>query len=235
MANPKPKKDEEEVTDEEMAQIKADSEKVESQKAEADAKRKKALEAKEEEDRKGLYSKAEMQEEIAKAIRAYDRKKEGLDDLEEEDQFKIKKLTIPRFKNKEGQSKFIVAFVNTNVDEYFKDRVDYAFDVWNDLTKRNDPYVKVLFEDDSEMTLPLLTVIKRSQKVLVDILETKKVDQSYSAGRTEVRRVDGYSNKSEGTVPMKVTKYDYSFVVKLPDGRELPVAKEVVNWNIIPA
>lgn len=234
MADKKTTNKDEELNDEELAKIQADSQKVEKAKAEEAEKRKAERESRDAENSKGTYTKEEVDEQIRQALASFQRKQEGLDELDEADPFKTKKLTIPRFPNKDKEWKFIVGFANTNTDEYFKERVIQAFDVWDDLTKRNVAYVKVIFEDDSEMTLPLLTVIKKSQKVLVDIIDIPKQDTSYSAGRTEIRRVEGFESKAQGTIPMKVTKYDYSFIVKLPDGKEIPVSKEVVNWNIIP-
>jgi hypothetical protein len=227
-------KKEEGIDDVELAKIQKESEDIENKRAQEAEKRKLERETREAEASKGTYTKEQVDEQIRQAIAAFKRSEEGLDELDEADPFKTKKLTIPRFPNKDKEWKFIVGFANTNTDEYFKEKVVQAFDIWDDLTKRNVAYVKVLFEDDSEMTLPLLTVIKKSQKVLVDIIEIPKKDTSYSAGRTEIRRVEQYESKSQGTIPMKVTKYDYSFLVKLPNGRELAVSKEVVNWNIIP-
>ncbi len=210
-------------------ELKAASDKVEADRiAKAEAKKAAAEAAKDTPESEKMYSKSEVLSFIKQAV-AEARKKEemGIDDsLDEEDPYKIKKLRLPRFQNK-----FIFAFKNTNTDPYFPENVIQAFDVWNDQTKRNDAWVTVIFEDDSQLTVPLYTVLNKSQKVLVDIVEVIAKDTSYSAGRVERAEIKDYSRTGTGTfIKAKVTQADYSYKIKLPDGKEVIVGKEVVNW-----
>lgn len=207
-----------ELTPEEIQELHKDSEKIETKKKQEEKK----------------FGPSEVAKMIEDALKAEKEKAAGVaDSLDEEDPYATKYLTIPRFPTKDGTSKFVVGFKNVNTDEYFKDKIIQAFDVWDDLQKKNVAYVTAIFEDGSEMNLPLFTLIKKSQKVKVEIVDTPKIDKSYSAGKTESVKVDGYTAIAQGTVNMKISKFDYSFIVKLSDGKELAVGKEVINWAII--
>ena len=130
MANKEKK--EEELSKEELASIKADSEL-------AEAKRLQKIEAeKAKKETKETYSKAEVQEMIDSALMKFKASQEGgPESLDEVDPFAQKTLTLARFPNKEGVWKFIVGFADTNTDEDSKE-ARYAFDIWNDLQKKNE-------------------------------------------------------------------------------------------------
>src|ERR1035437_6191383 len=222
-------KQEQELSAEEMKELQETSAKVEGIKKEEAAK----IKSQHEENTKGTYTKEQVDEHIRLALAAFKKEESGENNLDEFDPYAQKTLTIPRFPGKDGKWKFVVGFANTNTDEYYKDKVIQAFDIWDDMQKKNVAYVKAIFEDGEEGNFPLNTLIKKSKKVSVDIVETKKIDTSYSAGRTQIATVDGYQTKLEGTVPMKVSRFDYSFVVRLADGREIPIGAEVVNWAMV--
>lgn len=162
--------------------------------------------------------------------------KEGAvaDSLEDEkDPFEQKTVRIPRFIDASGKYQFVFSFKNTNKDEYFPDAVVMAYDVWNDQTKRNDPWVTLVYQDGSEMNVPLATVIKKSQVVTVPLIEVIAKDKSYSAGKTEQSVVKDYHTDGTGVkVNLKVTMADYSYKVKLPNDEIVIVGKEVINWKL---
>ena len=228
----------EELTPEELATLKADSEL-------ADAKLKQAKKSKAEKAK--TYTESEMQDIIRETVlkMRQEENKANDDSLDETDPYAQKTLTLGRFPNKAGEWKFILGFADTNTDPYSKEP-KFSFDIWNEMVKKNEAYVKVVFdgmikdadgkEIEDTMTLPLQTVIKKSRSYPVDIIDTKKVDKSYSAGKTEkvVVGPTDWSPKSEGQIKMKVSQFDYSFLVKLPDGREVNVSKHVVNWKPAP-
>lgn len=210
----------------EAEELKAESERVAKEKAEKDEARRKSREAAE--DTKGsekMYSESQVRALIRQEM-AKLKSGESDTDLEEGDINKQKKIRIPRF-----QGKFIYSFKNTNTDEYFPELVVHAFDVWNDQSKRNDAWVTAVFEDGSELNVPLYTVLTKSQKVWVDLVEVVAADTSYSAGRTERAEVKDYSRQGTGVyVKMKVTRADYSYKVRFANGDEKIISKEVVNW-----
>ena len=149
------------------------------------------------------------------------------DNLDDDDPYKQKKVRLPRFQNK-----FIVGFKNTNTDEYFPELVIHAFDVWNDQMKRNEPWVTVLFLDKSELTVRLETVVTKSQKIEVDLVERLELDKSFSQGKIELSEVKDYSRTGTGVYKkLKVTQAEYSYKLRLPaTGEELIVGREVINW-----
>ncbi len=222
--------DEEKLQQEaEAAELKAESDRVEAAKAKKDEEKKKEREAKEGgASSEKMFTRGEVLDLIKKAVADERRKENGEIDnsMDDEDPYKQKQVRLPRFQNK-----FIFAFENTNTDEYFPDTVIHAFDVWNDQTKRNDPYVKVRFQDDSNLTVPLYTLIVKSQKVWVDLVEVIPKDTSYVAGKVERAEVKDYSKNGTGVyVKAKVTQADYSYKLRLPNGKEVIVGKEVINW-----
>ncbi len=218
----------------EAAVLKAESERVEAEQRAKDEAKRKDIEARQgtpEQER--TYTKAEVQAMLKQFALDLKNKGEGeQESLDEEDPYKVKQVTIPRFVNKDGVVQFVIGFKNKNIDPYFPDSVIQSFDVWNSQTKRNDPWVTLVYEDKSEMDVPLQTVIKKSQVASVDLIEVIPKDKSYSAGKTERAEVKDYSRGGTGTyVKMKVTMADYSYLVKLPSGKEVEVGKEVINWK----
>lgn len=238
----KPKEEEidlagEELSDAQKEELAKESERVEAAKlAKAEEKRKAREAAEGTEASEKLYTNAQVLALIQQAVKkAVEDKVNGVQDesLDGIDPFAQKKVRLPRFLNK-----FIIAFKNTNTDEYFPDQVIHAFDIWNDQLKQNIPYVTLVFEDGSTpQNVPLDTVLKKSQKVWVDLVEVVKKDTSYSAGVVEQTEVKDYSRIGLGNlVKQKVTRFDYKYKVKLPattefpNGKEVEVGKEVVNW-----
>lgn len=210
----------------EAADLKAESDRIEAEKAKKEEEKRLAREAaKGTEKQERSYPESEVRAMLKQL--AMDLKKGGDDDgIDEEELYKQKKVRLPRFQNK-----FIFSFKNTNTDEYFPELVVHAFDVWNDQTKRNDPWVTVVFEDDTTLSVPLYTVLTKSTKVWVDLVEVIETDKSYSSGKVERAEVKDYSRSGTGVyIKQKVTMADYSYKVKLPDGKEVIVGKEVVNW-----
>lgn len=212
----------------EEAELKAESDRVEAERlAKAEELKKSRAAAQGTENQNKMYSEEQvkaMLKQFALELKNKDTDVEGLD---EEDVYKQKKVRIPRFKGK-----FIYSFKNTNTDEYFPDLVIHAFDVWNDQKKQNEAWVTVMFEDNTTLSLPLYTVLTKSQTVWVDLVEVIQKDTSYSAGKTERAEVKDYSRQGTGVmVKMKITQADYSYKIKLPnDGPEVIVGKECINW-----
>lgn len=229
LATKEAKKEEKRLADEkEAAEIEAESVRVEAEKAaKAEEKRLAREAAKGTENQNRMYSKEEVQamlKELAADIKKNWNKED--DGMDEEEMYKQKKLRLPRWQNK-----FITSFKNTNTDEYFPDLVIHAFDIWNDQTKRNDPWVTVVFEDNTTLTVQLYTILTKSQKVWVDLVEVVAKDTSYSTGKVERAEVKDYSQVGTGSyIKQKVTQADYSYKVRLPNGQEVMVGKEVINW-----
>lgn len=211
----------------EAKQLAEESARVEAEKAKKDEenKKKKAeAEGTPSQDRK--YSEAEVRAMLQQFAKDLKVKTAAEEDLDAEEMYKQKKVRLPRFQNK-----FVFSFENTNTDPYFPELIIHAFDVWNDQTKRNDPWVKAKFDDDSTLTVPLRTIIEKSQKVWVDLVEVIEEDISYSDGKVERAEVAEYGRKGTGMyVKQKVTMANYSYKIRLPDGKEVIVGKEVINW-----
>ncbi len=221
-------KEEKRLADEKEAEeLATESARVEAEKAAQEEEKRKAREAKAgTENQERSYSKAEVQAMLKQLAVDLKSNKEGEDDMDDEEAYKQKKIRIPRFQNK-----FITSFQNTNTDEYFPELVVHAFDVWNTETKRNDPWVTAVFEDDTTLTVPLYTVLTKSNKVWVDLVEVVQKDTSYSDGKVERADIKEYSRQGTGTfVKLKVVQSDYSYKVRFPDGKEVLVGREVVNW-----
>lgn len=182
-----------------------------------------------------LYTQADVQEMLKLALQEMKaRGNDAFDDpnnLDDDEPFKQKTVTIPRFMNK-----FILAFKNTNTDEYYKDTIIHAFDVWNNDQKRMEPWVEVVFDDDTELKVRLETVLTKSIKVPVNLVERIAEDKSYSAGKVELAEVKDYSRSGTGVYKkLKVTQAEYTYRIKLPDtqkgpGKEIVVGREVINW-----
>lgn len=174
-----------------------------------------------------MFSESKVREMIQEALlksRADSRKEE--EDMDVEELFKQKTLSIPRWQNK-----FILGFENTNTDEYMPELVVHAYDVFNQEKRQYEPYVEVKFEDGTTAQLPLYTIITRSLKIDVDIVEIIDEDASYSDGRVEVAEVKEYSRKGTGVYKkLKVTQANYKYKVRLPSGKEVIVGPEVINW-----
>lgn len=155
---------------------------------------------------------------------------DGFDDpnnLDDEDPFKVKTVRLPRFQNK-----FVVGFKNTNTDEYYPDLVIHAFDVWNNEQKRNEPYVTVIFEDKSELNIRLETLITKSQKIPVELVERIEKDTSLSQGKVELAELKDYSRNGTGVYKkLKITQAEYSYKIKLPHSDEMIiVGRDIINW-----
>lgn len=236
MATPEEKKAEAEAKrlaeEKELAELQSESDRIAKEKAEKDAARKAAREATEgTKESEKMYSRSEVMALIKSEMAKL---KSGNDDtdIDDVDPYAQKKIRIPRF-----MGRFIYGFKNTNTDEYFPELVVHAFDVWNEIQNRNEAYVTIVFEpsddpkDPETMNIPLYTVLTKSQKVWVDLVEVVETDTSYSAGRTERAEIKDWSRVGSGQfVKMKVTQKDYKFKIRFPNDKEVIVGKEVVNW-----
>lgn len=158
-------------------------------------------------------------------------KSKSNDDLSDDETPEKKRCTIPRFQNK-----FVIAFKDMNDDPY-SDKAIYAFNVYDEKNKQNIPWVTLIMDDKSEISVPLNTALDRSNKITCEVLDIKEVDASYDFGKVEKQEVqtDAYSKTGTGVyVKTKVTQKIYSYVVKLPepDGREVEVSRDVMNWSV---
>lgn len=217
LKNPTPLSDEESIElEQEAERIKADQEAKEAAKKAA----------KKETQGEQMYSKAQVEEMMREMLKEMRAENKSDEDEDEEDKFAVKKIRLPRLKNK-----FIVGFKNMNTDEYFPELVTHAYDIWNDQQKRNVAHVTVVFEDGEEFPIALYTVLTKSTKVDCDLIETDSQDKSLSNGKVEVVDVDGYTQKGTGTfIKLKVKQAEYKFKLRLPDGKEVIVGPEVINW-----
>lgn len=175
---------------------------------------------------KRTYSEDEVRQMLQQVMKG-----KSSEELGDEDAPEIKRCTIPRFNNK-----FILAFKNMNTDEYSTTPV-YAVDVFDEKIRQNIPHVTLIFDDKSELTVPLNTALDKSNKITCELIEIKEVDVSYDFGKVERQEVkgDGYTKSGTGDfVKTKVTQMLYSYVVKLPepDGRIVEASRDVVNWKV---
>lgn len=216
--------------------LKKESDRVSAEKAAKDEEKRQArLAAEGTPGGEKLYTKADVQEMLKQALQ--EMKSRGVDafddpnNLDDDEPFKQKTVRLPRFMNK-----FILAFRNTNTDEYYKDTIIHAFDVWNNEIKRMEPWVEVVFDDNTDLKVRLETVLQKSQKVEVNLLERLAEDKSFSQGKVELAEVKDYSRSGTGVYKkLKVTQAEYTYRIKLPDtqkgpGKEVIVGREVINW-----
>ncbi len=206
------------LSDEEMADLKAASDAAEA----------KLNENKPEPVAEKKYSDADVEALLAKFKEHL--KKEA--DQEEDDELDGKTkhtLRIPRM-----NKKFIVQLKNINDDPYFPNKVVYAQDIFNEQTRQMVPHVTAVFQDETTLTLPFETLIKAADsKTECEILETLKGDASYKYGTIERKEIkgDAYQEASTGDfVQGRAVQKKYAFRIKLPNGEELIVQPEVVNW-----
>lgn len=213
--------EEKELTAEEL---KAESDRVQEIKDKQDEEKRKAKElGSTSMEGEKTYSKTEVESLIRKILA----EKNSKDD-EEDELFNKKTVRLSRFQNK-----FVIAFKNTNTDPYFPENIIHAFDVWSDQEKRPVAWVTCIFDDKSELNIQLYTIITKSIKVECELVERKKIDKSYSNGKTEVMgEVKEYNRMGTGVMTkMKVEQHEERFVLKLPvTGEIIEVGKEVINW-----
>lgn len=140
---------------------------------------------------------------------------------------RVPEVRMPRF-----QGKFIIGFKNVNTDEFFQDKEIYSFDVWDDKIKQNVAWVTVIFDDKTELNVPLQTAVQRSRMVKCELVDTVKHDVSYSIGKVERQEVEEYRMKGTGqTVDMEVKQFKYTYKVKLPHtGEIVEVQGDIINW-----
>lgn len=173
-----------------------------------------------------MYSQADLLAAVKKIMAG--------EELDADDDVKDKPKTVrlSRFQNR-----FIVGFKNMNTDEYYPDGKVFAFDLYDEKSRSNVAWatLKFLEKDEhgkDELTVPLETALRRSNKVKCEIVEIKYADASYDFGKVEKVEAKDYSFEGNGEmVKTKVTQKDYKYVVRLPgSGQEITVEKEVVNW-----
>lgn len=138
------------------------------------------------------------------------------------------------------QGKFIVDIKDMNTDPYVKTKVE-AFDLFNEQTRTFEPWVTLMFDDGTDMTVRLWQAVKGSRPIQVTILETTKEDTSYNVmgpdgkakkiERSDVKW-DQYKSVGSGvTVTQRIKQFDSKYKVQLPDGRILTVGSNVINWS----
>jgi hypothetical protein len=168
-----------------------------------------------------MYSKAEMQAMIKAVMDGKD-----LDAEEEEEVAKKKTLRLSRFQNK-----FITSLKNMNTDEYYPDGQVYAYDVYDERSRSNIAWVTLVFQDGTDLAVPLETALRRSNKVNCEIVKIDEKDKSYDFGKVEKTEVKDYNVESTGEmIKAKVTQKEYTYQVKLPSGDVITVGREVINW-----
>jgi hypothetical protein len=179
------------------------------------------------------YSEEEMRALFNKWKKEDDSKGIEVDD----DKPKARVVTIPRY-----NKKFIVAFANLNDDEYFPDKIIMSQNIFDDKTKTYIPNVRVIFDDDtvevpSRLTIPFETILKISTKETCTIIERKQKDASVRFGAIAVQEVkaDGYNMTETGEIVQgKMKRVTETFLVETPNGQQLWVGPEVINWKPAP-
>lgn len=171
------------------------------------------------------YTAAEVKAMLEQVAKQAGKTDDSVQDDDERDLPKVYRL--PRFQNK-----FVIALKNMNTDEYFPDQVIQAYDIWDDKTRQNIPWVTLMFADGTELSVPHTTAMKRSQTIPCEIVgEPHEVDVSYDFGKVEKVTVDGYESKGSGElVRAKVTQKRRAYDLKLPNGQVVTVGDDVINW-----
>lgn len=137
-------------------------------------------------------------------------------------------VRMPRLNNQ-----FIIGFKNLNNDPYFPDRILYSQDIFNDQTKQFVPHTTVVFEDETELTLPIETLFKVAKTVECNLLDRKFKDASERYGNIEVKEMKDGDWNSKGTgnfVKGKANIKIETYVVELPGGKVVEVIRDIVNW-----
>lgn len=222
----KKKKDEEvsvpagdvDITSTETADEELDAAELKRQSDEIEAKKKKA----QSENGERLYNATEVKAMLEQVLA--NARGEG---VEKKPTKRVPEVRMPRF-----QGKFIIGFKNVNTDEFFQDKEIFSFDVWDDKIKQNVAWVTVIFDDKTELNVPLQTAVQKSRMVKCELVETVKHDASYSIGKVERQEVEEYRMKGTGqTVDMEVKQYKYTYKVKLPHtGEIVEVQGDIINW-----
>lgn len=212
-----------ELTAEEQAQL--DQEAAEAKAKLAAKNATKASKSTEEE----KYSTSEVKAMIEQAVRNVlaSQKKDSDYDAPEEHSKEQKMVRVSRF-----NGKFIVGLKNMNQDPYFPDLVMTSVDVWDDKSRRNVPWVTLMFHDGSELFIQLETAIKRANRLPCEVVETKEEDDSYDFGKVEQVKIENFERKGTGNlVSTKVNQKKYSYLVKLPGtGEVVEFSRDVINW-----
>lgn len=179
-----------------------------------------------------LYTRAELEKVVSEII-----KKNKTDEKTEED---IDELTHSEVRLARYNNKFIVGFKEQSVDDFFASEKCFSIDIWDERNKQNVPTVTVLFEDETEMTVPLRRIVEVAGKYTVPckVIEVLEEDKSYSIGKVEqvVYKDETYRPEATGIkVNQKVVQKRYSYRVEIPataggSAREIVVQPEVINW-----
>lgn len=152
----------------------------------------------------------------------------------EVEELELSTLRLPRFN---GQ--YLICLKNQETDDFFKEErniKNWIVSLYDEKMKQFRQYQTAILEDGTELMLPSDIMVAQLSKrtVKCQIKEIKKVDKSYSEGKVQqvVYRDDlSYDQTRNGPiVNQKVTKFDYTYVVITPEGKELTVTPEVVNW-----
>lgn len=171
------------------------------------------------------YTKDEVAEMLAKAL---EMNKQDADEDEDDEDDAPSTVRVARF-----QKKFIKCFKNMNDDPYMPDAIVHAYDIFNEKTRRNVPWVTIVFQDDTEFVIPLETILKRAKTVSCELVQTKEEDISYNRGKVEKQEVKDSEYKQSGTgamVKTKVTLKKYLYEIKLPNGELMIATPDVINW-----
>lgn len=132
------------------------------------------------------------------------------------------------------QNKFIVGLKDLNNDPFFPDRVLYSQDIFDEQKRVMVPHMTVIFEDGSDLTLPVETLFKIVKTITCPLIERKQKDASQKLGSVEVKELKGESYNPTATGEVITAKFKAvkeTFVVKLPNREEtVEVIPDVVNW-----
>lgn len=174
------------------------------------------------------FSEQEVKRMIAQVLKE-SKDKENEDDEDDEAE-KPKIISVARYENK-----YITHFKNMNTDEMNKEAVIHSVDIEDKKGKRI-PWVTIVFDDKTELPIPLETILVKASYVPCELVETLDEDASYDFGKVEKQEVDEgtYSKKGTGIfVKTKATQKKSKYKIKLPDERVVTFSPEVLNWKPI--
>lgn len=129
--------------------------------------------------------------------------------------------------------KWVVDFVDRNVDEYYKGKV-HSFQKYNEQRREFEAWIEVKFEDGSTKELPLTRYVQNRHLMYCPLIKRHKKDVSYSMGEVEQKKEVGDLLVGTGVmIDQTVEQYETVFEVRVPvegnpDGKVLLLPEYVI-------
>lgn len=149
---------------------------------------------------------------------------------------KVKKVTEHHAHAWRFDGKWVVDFVDRNidpttgekVDSYIKEKI-HAYQKFNEQRREFEPWIEIKFQDGTTKNMPLNNYVKNRVLVYCTIIKRHELDKSYSIGEVEKKKEEG--DKLVGTgilVDQDVNMVEETFEVKTPNGETL-----MLPWYVV--